>query len=231
MIHWAFLESSEQDDANYSILSDGKATPLWNRLTSSDLAERARIANTGFAPMDSQSITDSGNWQDQHLEGRTFRTTQQVGSTITIEFQGTGLIAYVRSGPVVGNFLIHVDGKLVSGGGGESGNEWDFSLTSTTRDFPHVLVDGLEDSRHSMTLTLVSDGELTLGGVEVTRDAPFVWPIVLMAAGAIIFLFFGLRAIAYLLATRAGHLRRVTDPDPGPQLPRLPSWRPDRRVT
>lgn len=148
-----------------------------------------------------------------------------------IEFQGTGVIAYVRSGPEVGGFTIDVDGETISGGAGETGDVWDLSLFSETEDFPRTLVEGLEDTRHTMTITLVSDGELTLGGIEVTRDAPFVWPIILMTVGAIISLFFALLAIAFLFATRAGHLRRASGPDPGPQLPRMPNWRPERRVS
>jgi len=232
MVQWAFIAPADSPEAAYAIVDpSGSATPLYARLTSGELAGRSTIANTGFAPMNSLSISDSGNWQNQHLEGRTFRTTRQVGSSATIEFQGTGLIAYVRSGPEVGNFTIEVDGKVVSGGAGESGDEWDLSLFSATEDFPRTLVDGLEDTRHAMTITLVSDGELTLGGVEITRDAPFVWPIILMTTGSVISLFFALRSIAFLFATRAGHLRRKSGPDPGPQLPRMPHWRPERRLS
>ncbi len=231
MVQWAFIAPMDSPESAYAIVDgNGSATPLYSRLTSDVLVGRAAIANTGFAPMDSESIADSGNWQDQHLEGRTFRTTRQAGSSVTIEFQGTGLIAYVRSGPDVGNFSIEVDGKVIPGGGGDSGDEWDLSF-SETEDFPRTLVEGLEDTSHSMTITLVSDGELTLGGVEITRDAPFVWPIILMTVGSIISLFFALRSIGFLFATRAGHLRRKTGPDPGPQLPRMPNWRPERRIS
>jgi hypothetical protein len=66
-----------------------------------------------------------------------------------------------------------------------------------------------------LEITLAGPGELTLGGFEITREAPFVWPIVLMAVGALIALFFGLRSIAHLFAVRAGLLRRPTDPDDG----------------
>ncbi|MBA3379400.1 MAG: hypothetical protein H0T93_11010 [Chloroflexia bacterium] len=232
MVQWAFIAPADSPQAAYAIVDpSGSATPLYSRLTAEELRIRSTIANTGFAPMDSQSISDSGNWQDQHLEGRTFRTTRQVGSSTMIEFQGTGVIAYVRSGPEVGGFTIDVDGETISGGAGETGDVWDLSLFSETEDFPRMLVEGLEDTRHTMTITLVSDGELTLGGIEVTRDAPFVWPIILMTVGAIISLFFALLAIAFLFATRAGHLRRASGPDPGPQLPRMPNWRPERRVS
>jgi hypothetical protein len=230
MVQWSFLPTADSPETPYAIVNpNGTPTPLYHRLTSPEMLTRSALANTGFAPMDSRSVSDTGNWQDQHLEGRTFRTTSQLGSSTTIDFQGTGLIAYVRSGPEVGTFRIEVDGEVVSGGGGESGEDWDLSLFPSTDDFPRTLVSGLSDTQHSMTITLVSEGELTLGGFEITREAPFVWPIILMTVGSIISLFFALRSIAFLFATRAGHLRRKTDPDPGPQLPRLPNWRPDRR--
>ncbi|CAN5815188.1 hypothetical protein BH24CHL3_BH24CHL3_01290 [soil metagenome] len=232
MVQWAFLPPQDSATSSFAMVNpNGTATPLYQRLTSQEVVRRSRIANTGFAPMDSDSITDSGHWQDQHLEGRTFRTTQQAGASLSIEFQGTGLIAFVRSGPEVGSFTIEVDGEIVPGGAGESGDEWDFSFLSSTDDFPRTLVDDLDDSRHTMAITLLGGGELTLGGVEITRQAPFVWPISLMTVGSIILLFFALRSIAFLFATRAGHLRRRTDPDPDPQLPRLANWRPERRIS
>ncbi len=230
MVHWAFIAPASSDRAAYAIVDEsGSPTPLYSRLTSEDVQRRSAIAHTGFTPMDAESVTDSGNWENQHLEGRTFRTTRQVGASITIEFEGTGLIAFVRSGPDVGTFTVEVDGRPVSGGA--TNDEWNLALGFIeTQDFPRTLLSDLDDTRHTMTITLASDGELTLGGFEVTRAAPFVWPIILMTVGSIICLFFALRSIAFLLATRAGHLRRKTGPDYGPQLPQMPHWRPERRV-
>jgi len=231
-VQWAFLPPGNSPDSPYAILNpDGTATPLYQRLISQDLRERSTRANTGFTPMDSSAISYTGNWQDQPLEGRTFRTTRQEGASTTIEFQGTGVIVYVRSGPVVGPFTVEIDGKIVPGGSAENDDWWDLSVFSSTDDFPRTLVNELDDGHHTLTITLVGEGELTLGGMEVTRDAPFVWPIVLMTVGSLILLFFGLRSMAYLFATRAGHLRRKSDPDPGPQLPRLTNWRPERRIS
>ncbi len=231
MINWSLLSPEGSDDAPYSIVSpQGTATPLFERLTSSELVSRSRVANTGFAPMEAQSVRTNGGWEEQHLEGRTFFTSRQVGSSVTIEFQGTGLIAFVRSGPEVGVIRIELDGEVVPGGYIEDETLWDLSVFSTTQDLPRSLVSGLDDERHVLVITLVDSGELTLGGFEVTRDAPFVWPIVLMAVGALISLFFGLRSIAYLFAVRSGLLRRPTDPGVDPILPQLTNWRPDRRL-
>ena len=236
MVQWAFLATQESPDHAYAmvLMPDGVPTPLYDRLTSPVIRNRSQIANTGFMPMDFKGIDYSGTWAKQPLEGRTFRTTHQVGASVTFTFQGTGLIAYLRSGPQVGRFTIELDGELVPGGAGISGDEWDLSDQSgyfTTEDFPRTLVDDLEDTPHTMTITLVSEGELTLGGLEVTRQAPFVWPIVLMTVGSIISLFFALRSIAYLFATRSGHLRRPSSIDSGPPLPQLTGWRPGSRYS
>ncbi len=233
LVHWAFLAPGGSVDSQYSIVSsEGTSTPLYQRLTSEEMIARSAMANTGFAPMDSDAISFSGSWQDQHLEGRTFRTSRQSGASATIVFKGTGVISFVRSGPDTGVFRIELDGEVVPGGGGESGEDWDLSIFSTTQDLPRTLVDDLDDETHTLTITLVGEGELTLGGFEVTREAPFVWPIVLMAVGSLLGFFFGLRSLVYLFATRAGHLRR-----PGEEgninagLPRLNNWRPERRIS
>lgn len=231
MVNWSFLAQEGSPDSPYSIVSpQGTATPLFERLTSSEVVGRSRVANTGFAPMNAQSIRTNGGWDDQHLDGRTFLTSRQVGSSVTIEFQGTGLIAFIRSGPEVGLFRIELDGEVIPGGAFDDETLWDLSVFTTTQDLPRSLVTGLDDGRHVMVITLADNGELTLGGFEVTRDAPFVWPIVLMAVGALISLFFGLRSIAYLFAVRSGLLRRPTDPGVDPILPQLTNWRPDRRL-
>lgn len=229
MVQWAFLVPSNSADAPYSIVNaDGTSTPLYRVLTSTEKQMRSRQANTGFTPMDAESVSYGGDWENQHLEGRTFRTTLQVDASTTITFRGTGLIAFVRSGPQVGTFRIEVDGKVVPGGAADDPDLWDLSIYNTTDDFPRTLVDELEDTEHVLTITLVGEGELTLGGFEVTRQAPFVWPIVMMAIGALLAFFFGLRSIAFLFATRAGHLRRPGRPAlPGSGGLRIPSWRTD----
>ncbi|CAA9547816.1 MAG: GH39 [uncultured Thermomicrobiales bacterium] len=230
-VQWSFLSAAESPGASYAVvLPEGSATPLYRRLSSSAMKDRAMIANTGFAPMDSHSISFTGNWQDQHLEGRTFKTSRQGQSAASMEFQGTGVIAFIRSGPEVGNFLVTVDGEPVPGGAGESGDEWNLSFFALTSDLPRELVTGLEDERHTITISLVSPGELTLGGMVVERDAPFVWPVILMTVGALILLFFAFRSFAYLVAIRARHLRRHEDDGLAPRLPTMPNWQPSRRA-
>lgn len=231
MVQWSFLAPAASAGAPYAVvLPDGSATPLYQRLSSSAMAERAAIANTGFAPMNSHSMSFTGNWQNQLLEGRTFKTSRQVQSAASMEFQGTGVIAFIRSGPEVGTFRVTVDGEVVPGGAAGSEDEWDLSIFSRTNDLPRELVSGLDDQRHVIAITLTSPGELTLGGMVVARDAPFVWPVILMTFGAVIMIFFAIRSFTYLLAIRAGHLRRRGDDDFLPQLPRMPNWQPGRRA-
>lgn len=229
MVEWEFLADADSTEAAYSIvLPNGSPTPLYHRLVSDQLRDDSLIAHTGFAPMDSAAVGYRGNWQDQHLEGRTFRTSSQVDSSITFKFSGTGIVAFMRSGPQVGQFRVELDGEVVSGGAGEDGTLWDFYWYETT-DIPLTLLSGLADTNHSVTITLVGDGELTMGGLVVSRDAPFTWPIMLMAAAAFISLFLATRSLVYLVAIRAGHLFR-RGASPNPELPLMPNWRPTRRV-
>ncbi|MBA2247703.1 MAG: hypothetical protein H0W23_06215 [Chloroflexia bacterium] len=229
MVHWTFLAGDGSADAGYSIvLPDGTGTPLYRRLVSSSVTERADRANTGFAPMDSDAVAYAGDWQDQHLENRTFKTTSQLESSATFAYQGTGLIIFTRSGPSVGSFLLEIDGRIAPGGGGTSGNEWDFSGSGFTNDFPRLVSSGLADQKHVATVTLVTRGELTLGGFVVQRDPPFVWPIILMTVSALILLFFALRSFAYLVAIKTGHLRRSGMGEPLGHLSPMPDWRPGR---
>ena len=223
------MAGEESADVAYSVvLPNGTATPLYRRLVSSAVSDRADRANTGFAPMDSDAVTYAGDWQDQHLENRTFKTTSQIESSATFAFQGTGLTIFARSGPNVGSFLLEIDGKIAPGGGGASKEEWNFERLGATNDFPRSVVSGLPDREHVAKITLVTPGELTLGGYVVERNPPFVWPIILMTVSALILLFLALRSFAYLVAIKTGHLRRSGLVEPLGYLPRMPDWRPGR---
>ena len=229
MIQWSFATQAGDPAAKYAIAPDGSSTPLYRRLSNPDLQRRSDIANTGFAPMGADAVTFEGIWDDQHLEGRTFRTTNQVGSSTTLTFQGTGLIAFLRSGPQSGAFELELDGEVIPGGYGEDENLWSFFVSYRTDDLPRRLVSGLDDTEHTLRITLMEPGELTLGGFVVEREPPFVWPIILLTTGAVIVLFLGLRSMIYLVAIQSGHLQRREDAAI-PSLPHMPDWHPGRRI-
>ena len=229
MFQWAFVTDPGDPWAAYAIAPDGASTPLYRRLTAPDVQERAHLANTGFAPMDADAVTYQGNWEDQHLEGRTFRTTSQVGSSITFRFHGTGLIAFIRSGPQAGAFRLEIDGKVVPGGAPSNEDHWSFYVSYRTDDLPRRLVADLEDTAHVARITLVEPGELTLGGLVVERTPPFVWPVILLTVSSIVVLFLGMRSFIYLVAYRTGRLHRYPDLAM-PVLSQVPSWRPVHRA-
>src|SRR5665811_1947832 len=228
MFQWAFLASSGSGSEPYALVrADGTATELYRRLASAEFQERVSADETGFAPMDSPSVSYTGGaWENQHLEGRTFRTTDQIDAELTFSFRGTGVDAVMRIGPESGNVIVEVDGKVIPGGDGESGDEWDMSWFETLA-LATTLVSGLDYGEHELTIRLVSEGTLTLGGLIVERDQPFVWPIILLTVGALIAMFFGIRSMIMLVGRRSGHLPRA-DEDPWPALPSMPDWRPGR---
>lgn len=229
MINWAFATQPGDPDAAYAIAPDGASTPLFRRLSDPEVVQRASLANTGFAPMDADAIAYEGNWADQHLEGRTFRTTSQVGASATFEFQGTGLIAFIRSGPQSGAFKLELDGEVIPGGFAENEDLWSFYYAFETNDLPRRLLSNLEDTDHLVRITLMEPGELTLGGLVVEREPPFTWPVILLTVSAVSVLFLGLRSFIYLVAIRSGHIARREDVA-SPSLPRMPDWKPDRRL-
>ena len=232
MVQWDFIDPDPASrNALFAVvLPEGRATPLFNALASKATQQQAALANTGFAPMDSAAFSYSGSWQDQHLEGRTFRTTGEQQSSVTIHFRGTGVIAYIRSGPQSGRLRLVLDGNVVPGGYGTDGTEWSFRSTIGTDDLAQSLLHGLSDEDHVLTITLVGQGELTLGGIIVQRDAPFLWPVVLLTIGSLILIFLGVRSLAYLVAVRTGHLIRKEAYDPAARIQRMPDWKPARRL-
>lgn len=229
MVQWQFATKPGDPAARFAIAPDGSSTPLFRRLTDPALQRRSDLANTGFAPMDADAITYQGNWDDQHLEGRTFRTTNQVGSSATLTFQGTGLIAFLRSGPQAGPFQLELDGEILPGGYEDEPDWWSLYISYRTDDLPHRLVSGLDDTEHTLKITLMEPGELTLGGLVVEREPPFIWPVMLLTISSMIVLFLGMRSLIYLIAIRSGHLRRRDD-IAIPSLPVMPDWQPGRRA-
>ncbi len=229
MVQWAFATDANDPDAPYAIAPDGSSTPLYRRLTSPELQRRSDLANTGFAPMDADAVAYQGNWDDQHLEGRTFRTTNQVGSSATLTFQGTGLIAFLRSGPQVGAFQVELDGEVIPGGYIDNEDWWSYFISFRTEDLPRRLLTGLDDAEHVVKITLMEPGELTLGGFVVEREPPFVWPVMLLTIFGALVLFLGIRSFIYLVAIRSGHLRRREE-DSILSIPVLPNWQPGQRA-
>jgi len=232
MVQWEFIDPDPASrDSTYAVVfPEGRATPLFDALSSAATQRQAALANTGFAPMDSVAFSYGGTWQDQHLEGRTFKTTSEQNSSVTITFRGTGLVAYIRSGPQSGRLQLTLDGVTIPGGYGDGNTEWSFRSTLGTNDLPQQLLSGLHDADHVLTITLVGTGELTVGGVIIQRDAPFLWPIVLLTIGSLILIFLGVRSLAYLVAVRTGHLIRKELYDPAAQIRQMPDWKPLRRT-
>lgn len=227
MVQWQFATLPGDPEAVYAIAPDGASTPLYRRLSDPEVVRRADLANTGFAPMDADAIAYEGNWADQHLEGRTFRTTSQVGASVTFRFQGTGLIAFIRSGPQSGAFQLQLDGEVVPGGYEENPDLWSYLYLYQTDDLPRRLLSNLDDSEHLVRMTLMEQGDLTLGGLVVEREPPFTWPVILLTVTAVGVLFLGVRSFIYLVAIRSGHIARREDVA-SPSLPLMPDWTPER---
>lgn len=230
MFQWAFYLPAGSGAEPYALVrSNGTGTELYRRLAGSDVQERVNVAETGYVPMDASSVSDSGSWQDQHLEGRTFRTTNQVDAQVEVTFRGTGAMAIMRIGPESGDVIVEVDGNVVSGGTGDSGEEWDL-FWPVTVDTPVELVSGLDYGEHTLTIRLSGEGAMTLGGIIIERQQPFIWPVVLLTVGSVISLFFGIRSLIMLVGRRSGVLPRPDDEEIGPALPSMPDWRPSRRL-
>lgn len=228
MFQWAFYLPAGSGAEPYALVrSDGTGTELYRRLAGSDVQHRAGVAETGYVPMNARSVRYGGSWQNQHLEGRTFRTTNQVDAEVEVTFRGTGATAIMRIGPESGNVVVEVDGAVVAGGAGESGEEWDL-FWPVTVDTPVELVSGLDYGEHTLTIRLSEEGAMTLGGIVIERRQPFIWPVVLLTVGSMFSLFLGIRSLILLVGRRSGMLPRPDDEEFAPALPTMPDWRPSR---
>jgi hypothetical protein len=196
--------------APYALLqADGTAKPQFTALASFGATRQAEIAPTGFAPMQSSAVVYQGTWQVQHLDRQVFQTTSETNATVTLRFRGTGIDAILRQSPDAGPVRATLDGEPLPGnfpveeGASIIDLEWFQALDRRTS-----LASGLEDGEHVLTLTLASEGRLTIGGLIVTRRQPMVWPIIVLTVAGIVALVAGFRDLIYLIANRWGHLNR-----------------------
>jgi hypothetical protein len=229
MFNWDFFPR-EGDDAYALLTPQAQPTEALTALNDYYKSGENGVAGTGFLPMDADAVSYPTAWSDQHLERRTFKTTSEVGSSATITFRGTGLVAYLRMSPQAGVVHFTVDGKPVPGYQTVDGqSEIDLYLFQA-EDIPFELATGLEDEVHKVTLTLVQDGQLTMGGVVVTRAAPNLWPVAVLTITGAILILFAMRDLIYVIALQAGYLQRRGGFEMRPPLPHLPDWRPARRA-
>jgi hypothetical protein len=226
---WAFLPA--EGESGYALVTpEGAATEALRALSAFAQGGGASDAGTGFVPMDSQPVIYTGAWSDQHLSRRTFKFTQEVGASAVLSFRGTGVVAILRESPQAGLVHVSIDGKPLPGRPGtDTASEIDLSWTQAS-DVPVELASGLDDGLHRLEITLAEPGQLTIGGLIVTRDVPFMWPVATLVGAGVLMVIFALRELAYVIAMRAGFLQRREGVELRPPLPILPDWRPMRRA-
>jgi len=231
MFGWDLLPRSSPDDSTgYALLDlNGGATPAFKALSSFALTGNTTTAPTGFVPMDSSPVSYSGSWADQHLNRRTFKTTSETGAAATITFKGAGLISFLRRSPQAGPIHVTIDGKPLPGRPVEDGAGLIELAYFQAQDIPVLLVSGLSDDVHTLTITLSGTGQLTLGGLVVVRNPPLLWPVIVLLAVAGLLIMAAFRETIYVIAVRAGYLQRRRGIELTPQLPRMPDWRPSSR--
>jgi hypothetical protein len=199
--------------------ADGTAKPQFQVLADFGASGAPRIAATGYAPMLSSAVDYSGSWNEQHLSGRVYQTSNETNATMTLRFSGTGIDAILRESPDAGMLKATIDGKPLPGnfpvedGASMIDLEW-----FQAQDIRSSLASGLDDGRHELVLSLAGEGRVTIGGLIVTRRLPMVWPIIVLSVAGLIFLIAGFRDFIYVIAQRWGHLDR---PSTGHG---IPSW-------
>lgn len=231
MFNWNLIpDPNTPSDAGYSLLTaGGSALPTFATLGEYAGGGSGAVASTGYVSMDAAPVTYQGAWSPQHLNGITFRTTSEIGATATLQFRGTGVIAFVRISPQAGPVLATIDGKPIAGWPEQDGKSLIDLSAFQAQDLPIPLASGLSDTNHLLTLSLADQGQLTVGGLVVSRDPPLVWPVITLIVIAVGMVAVGLRDVVYVIAIHSNTLQRRTGVELRPPLPRLPDWRPARR--
>lgn len=231
IFHWSLLpDPNDPESVGQSLLGpDETMSPAFVALSESMQSDAGSVAGTGFVPMESDPIATTGNWADQYLSGVRFRTTGEIGATTTLRFRGTGVIALVRISPQAGSILATIDGKPIGGWPQQDGAARIDLSAFQAQDIPVMLASGLDDSTHTLTLTLAGPGQFTIGGLVVSREPPLLWPVIILIVLALGMVAAGLRDVIYVIALHVNLLQRRIGIDLRPPLPRMPDWRPTRR--
>jgi hypothetical protein len=232
VFQWALLpqQAGAGDEGRALLNQDGTSTVSFEAVTALADAGVGSVAPTGFVPMDSGPVAYSGAWNDQHLDGRVFKTTSEVGANSTITFGGTGIVVYLRRSPDAGLIRATLDGKPLPDWGNEDGASVIDLTYYQAQDIAVTLASNLEDGVHKLSLTMSEPGQLTIGGAVVSRDPPLRWPVVVALLTALAMAIVALREIAMIAAERGGLMRRRDEAAQGPQLPSMPDWRPMPRT-
>lgn len=232
VFQWALLpQQAGPGNENRALLQeDGTSTVSFQAVVGLAGNGVGTVAPTGFVPMDSGPVVYSGAWNDQHLDGRVFKTTSEVGATATITFEGTGIVAYLRRSPDAGMIRATLDGGPLPDWGDDDGASSIDLTYYQAQDIAVTLASNLDDGVHRLSLTMTDPGQLTIGGAVVSRDPPLRWPVVVTLFAALAMATVALREIAVIAAERGGSMRKNDESIQGPPLPSMPDWRPMPRV-
>jgi hypothetical protein len=232
VFQWALLpqQAGAGNEGRALLNEDGTSTIAFESVTKLADSGVGTVAPTGFVPMDSGPVAYSGAWNDQHLDGRVFKTTSEVGATSTITFEGTGIVVYLRRSPDAGLIRATLDGEPLPDWGNEDGASTIDLTYYQAQDIAVTLASNLNDGVHKLSLTMSDPGQLTIGGAVVSRDPPLRWPVVVALFAALAMTVVAIREIAMVAAERGGLMRPRDDALQGPQLPAMPDWRPMPRT-
>jgi hypothetical protein len=232
VFQWALLpqQAGAGNEGRALLNEDGTSTIAFESVTRLADSGVGNVAPTGFVPMDSGPVAYSGAWNDQHLDGRVFKTTSEVGATATITFEGTGIVVYLRRSPDAGLIRATLDGKPLPDWGDDDGASTIDLTYFQAQDIAVTLASNLDDGVHELSLNMSDPGQLTIGGAVISRDPPLRWPVVVALFTALAMTVVAIREIVMVAAERGGLKRRQDDALQGPQLPSLPDWRPMPRT-
>ena len=197
MFMWEFLPLQGDPETSYALLTtDGKSTELFGAISEFSRTPGAEAAPTGFVPVDARSLQYQGRWTAQELPPQVYRTTAATNDSVTIQFKGSTLTAFLRQSSEAGTIALTLDGEEIG--------EIPATSLQTLQAFnaPLELVSGLDYELHELTLTLASEGELTIGGAVVDRDQPSLWPVALITLAAVADPVYCYRDVVYVVPER-----------------------------